>query len=62
MTYIEQQLLTFKQRIEAAIQEGGATAKESIIRSSSLINLIHDAVKHSDTQLKTAPRPAKASK
>lgn len=46
MTYIEQQLLTFKQRIEAAIQEGGATAKESIIRSSSLINLIHDAVKH----------------
>ena len=37
MTYIEQQLLIFKQRIEAAIHEGGSKAKESIIRSSSLI-------------------------
>ena len=46
MAYIEQQLLTFKSMIEAAIRDGGSKAKESIIRSSSLINLIHDAVKH----------------
>lgn len=45
MTYIDGQLLTFKQMIENAIINGGSKGKESIIRSSQLINLIHDAVK-----------------
>lgn len=46
MTFIEKQLLTFKQLIEQSIVNGGVKGKESIIRSSGLINLIHDAVKH----------------
>lgn len=45
MAYIDNQLLVFKQMIENAIVTGGAKGKESIIRSSGLINLIHDAVK-----------------
>lgn len=45
MAYIDQQLLQFKTMIENAIVEGGAKKKESVIRSSVLINLIHDAVK-----------------
>lgn len=46
MTHIDQQLLQFKQKIESSIVEGGAKGKDSIIRSSALINLIHDAVKY----------------
>ena len=46
MTYIENQLLQFKNMIENAIIDGGAKGKESTIRSSVLINLIHDAVKY----------------
>lgn len=46
MAHIDQQLLQFKSMIESAIVEGGVKGKESIIRSSMLINLIHDAVKH----------------
>lgn len=45
MTYIDTQLLQFKNLIENSIITGGAKGKESIIRSSILINLIHDAVK-----------------
>lgn len=45
MAYIDQQLLRFKTELEAAILNGGVRGKESIIRSSALINLIHDAVK-----------------
>lgn len=45
MAYIDKQLLHFKKRIEESIITGGAKGKESIIRSSVLINLIHDAVK-----------------
>lgn len=45
MSFIDRQLVQFKQMIEESIIEGGATGKESMIRSSSLINLIHDAVK-----------------
>ena len=45
MAYIDRQLEIFKQMIEDAIITGGTKGKESIIRSSGLINLIHDAVK-----------------
>ena len=47
MTFIDKQLLKFKQLIENSIKKGGTKGKDSIIRSSSLINLIHDAVKQS---------------
>lgn len=46
MAYIDDQLLIFKGMIEHSILVGGAKGKESMIRSSQLINLIHDAVKH----------------
>ncbi len=46
MSFIDEQLLTFKTMIEDSIAEGGAKGKESMIRSSVLINLIHDAVKN----------------
>lgn len=46
MSYIEEQLIEFKLLIEDAIVNGGKKGKESIIRSSALINLIHDAVKN----------------
>lgn len=46
MQFIDEQLLKFKQQIELAIINGGSKGKESIIRSSKLINLIHDAVKY----------------
>lgn len=49
MTYIEDQLVTFKNMFEGAIRASksdGLKAKTSIIRSSKLINLIHEAVKH----------------
>ena len=46
MAYIDIQLHNFKGIIENSIITGGTRGKESIIRSSGLINLIHDAVKH----------------
>lgn len=46
MAFIDNQLLRFKDSIENSIVEGGSKGKESIIRSSTLINLIHDAVKY----------------
>lgn len=46
MSYIDKQLLKFKTMIEESIITGGAKGKESTIRSSVLINLIHDAVKN----------------
>lgn len=46
MAFIDDRLLEFKQLIENSIVEGGAKGKESMIRSSVLINLIHDAVKY----------------
>ena len=46
MEFIDEQLVNFKNMIENAIKEKGATGKESVIRSQALINLIHDAVKH----------------
>jgi len=46
MSFIDEQLLQFKQMIESSIIDGGAKGKESVIRSSGLINLIHDAVKN----------------
>lgn len=46
MAFIDEQLLEFKQLIEDSIITGGAKGKESMIRSSALINLIHDAVKY----------------
>lgn len=47
MSFIDKQLLEFKSLIEEAIVSNGNKGKESVIRSSMLINLIHDAVKHS---------------
>ena len=46
MSFIEKQLLEFKRIIEESIVFGGVKGKESKIRSSALINLIHDAVKY----------------
>lgn len=46
MSFIDEQLLKFKSLIEEAIVSGGSNGKESMIRSSVLINLIHDAVKY----------------
>lgn len=45
MAFIDDQLLAFKSLIEDSIITRGAKGKESMIRSSKLINLIHDAVK-----------------
>ena len=45
MEFIDDQLLEFKRLIEDSIITGGTKGKESMIRSSVLINLIHDAVK-----------------
>lgn len=46
MPYIDAQLLEFKTLLETAIVQDGLKGKESIIRSSAPINLIHDAVKY----------------
>lgn len=46
MAFIDEQLLKFKDMIEDSIISGGSKGKESMIRSSQLINLIHDAVKY----------------
>lgn len=46
MAYIDEQLLIFKEMIEESIIDGGSKGKESMIRSSQLINLIHDAIKY----------------
>lgn len=45
MAFIHDQLSKFKELIENAIRTDGVSGKESMIRSSQLINLIHDAVK-----------------
>lgn len=55
MAYIDEQLFRFKTELEAAILAGGVKGKESIIRSSALINLIHDAVKYELIQNGIAP-------
>ena len=46
MSFIAKQLELFKNIIEEAIHEQGSKGKTSVIRSSHLINLIHDAVKY----------------
>ncbi len=46
MEFINKQLIVFKQMIEQSIRDKGVKGKESMIRSSELINLIHDAVKY----------------
>lgn len=45
MKNINETLLEFKNLIENAIKDGGDKGKNSLIRTSTLINLIHDAVK-----------------
>lgn len=45
MEFIDEKLMIFKKMIEQAIIDNGVKGKESIIRSSELINLIHNAVK-----------------
>ena len=46
MAFIDEQLQQFKEMIENSIITGGSKGKESCIRSSALINLIHEAVKY----------------
>lgn len=46
MAFIDEQLIIFKKLIEEAIIDRGSEGKQSIIRSSTLINLIHDAIKY----------------
>ena len=46
MAFIDNQLTEFKNLFDRAIIENGADGKQSMIRSSVLINLIHDAVKY----------------
>ncbi len=46
MPYIDDQLLALKNIYEAKIQKSGKKGKTSAIRSSALINVIHDSVKH----------------
>lgn len=55
MAFIDEQLLRFKTLIEDAIQTGGSKGKESMIRSSTLINLIHEAVKHEFIEFSVNP-------
>lgn len=45
MAFIDEQLFEFRTLIEDSIITGGTKGKESMIRSSAPINLIHDAVK-----------------
>ena len=45
MNVIDAKLLEFKCKIEDSIRHEGVKGKESLIRSSVLINLIHEAVK-----------------
>lgn len=45
MAFIDDQLKIFRDIMEEAIISGGTEGKASIIRSSSLIHLIHDSVK-----------------
>ena len=47
MSFIDMQLIKFKKLIEQSITGAGSKGKDTTIRSSSLINLIHDAVKDS---------------
>ena len=46
MPYIDGQLLALKGLYESKIRENGKKGKTSAIRSSALINIIHDSVKH----------------
>lgn len=46
MAYIDDKLITFKTLLENSIIADGEEGKTSMIRSSQLINLIHDAVKY----------------
>lgn len=55
MAFIDEQLIRFKDLIEESIISGGSQGKESIIRSSVLINLIHDAVKNEFIQAGIEP-------
>ena len=45
LAFIDTQLITFKNMIEDSIRTGGVKGKESMIRSSALIKLVHNAVK-----------------
>ncbi|MDD3401030.1 MAG: hypothetical protein PHT58_05320 [Eubacteriales bacterium] len=55
MTFINSQLVEFKRQIEKSIFDGGTQGKESMIRSSVLINLIHDSVKYEFIQAGIKP-------
>lgn len=46
MAFIDEQLIEFKRLLDNAIIENGVNGKQSMIRSSALINLIHDTVKY----------------
>ncbi|WP_100065020.1 restriction endonuclease [Miniphocaeibacter massiliensis] len=55
MQFIDSQLVKFKTLLEKSIMEGGTKGKTSAIRSSTLINLIHDAVKEQLIKHKVDP-------
>lgn len=55
MPYIDDQLLALKTLFEAKIRENGKKGKTSAIRSSALINIIHDSVKHELIQQRVDP-------
>ena len=56
LAYIDKQLSIFKTLFEDAIKTGGAKGKESIIRASTLINLVHDTVKYELEQKNIRPQ------
>lgn len=55
MPYIDGQLLALKSLYESKIRENGKKGKTSAIRSSALINIIHDSVKHELIQHRIDP-------
>jgi len=52
---IDNAVLSFKSQLEDAVSTGGLKAKEAAIRSSKLINAIHEAVKSSFIEHGIAP-------
>jgi hypothetical protein len=56
MAFIDDQLKQFKILIEDAITAYGVKGKESVIRASGLISLIHDAVKYELIQQGVNPK------
>jgi len=56
MAFVDDQLKSIKIILDNAILSGGIKAKESLIRSSSLINILHETVKHDLVETGIEPR------